>query len=92
MRKMKRGFEVMAEPCKQCLFSKNRIPSASRAQELIRSCLRQGKHFTCHKASLADRDVCCNGFYKCYPNSTLGMRVSRMFGLDRFVREEELTK
>lgn len=92
MKPMSEGFMVLDRPCDECLFSPNRIVSGERAAEVIRSCQESGTHFSCHKATIVDADVCCRGFYDRFPNHTPGMRISSMFGLDRFVSLEELEK
>jgi hypothetical protein len=57
------GFEVCEKQCDQCLFSPNRIVSKARMAQIVRDCRKQDRHFQCHKASIAGRDVCCKGFY-----------------------------
>jgi hypothetical protein len=57
-------MEVMEEQCDQCLFDpKNRIVDEERMQELLDECREQDAHFACHKATIANRDVVCRGFY-----------------------------
>lgn len=56
-------FKVCEGACDQCLFSKDRIVSAGRVREILAECARDDTHFICHKASIADRDVCCRAFY-----------------------------
>lgn len=56
-------FKVCDKPCNQCLFSKDRIVSAQRVREILNDCKREGRHFTCHKATMQGRDVCCRSFY-----------------------------
>lgn len=56
-------FKVCEGACDQCLFSKDRIVSASRVREILRDCARQDTYFVCHKASIAGHEVCCRPFY-----------------------------
>lgn len=90
LRKTQGGFEIMLRPCNQCLFGRNRIVNAARKNEIIDICREQDKHFICHKARIAGRDVCCYGFYKRFPGQTVVMRVSAMLGLDKFIEEKNL--
>lgn len=77
------GFEVCEERCDQCLFSKDKIVSDSRRREILKHCSSQDAHFVCHKASIANRDVCCRGFYDAY--STNLIRISGRLGMLNFV-------
>ena len=56
-------FKVCDKPCDQCLFSKNRIVSASRMKQILSDCRKSDTHFICHKATIAGNDICCHGFY-----------------------------
>lgn len=56
-------LKVCEGKCDQCLFSENRIVSGKRMKEILNDCRRQDAHFTCHKASIEGKDVCCRGFY-----------------------------
>lgn len=76
-------FQVYSKACNQCLFTKERIVSASRAAEIIKQCKRDDSHFVCHKATLQGQDVCCREFYDRY--STNLIRVSQRMGFIRFV-------
>jgi len=90
IRKMRSGFHVMAKPCNQCLFGRNRIVDAARKREIIEICRERGTNFICHKTQIARRDVCCHAFFKKFPNSTIGMIISSMFGLNKFIYENQL--
>lgn len=76
-------FSVCEKACDQCLFSKDRIVSAARVREILSGCAREDKHFTCHKASIAGRDVCCRAFYD--TRSTNLIRIARRLNAVRFV-------
>ena len=56
-------FKVKKECCNQCLFSKDKIVSNKRRQEILKGCRERDNHFICHKASIDSKDICCRGFY-----------------------------
>lgn len=56
-------LKVFASPCKNCLFSKDRIVPPERASEVIRQCIAKDKHFTCHVATIEGQDIVCRAFY-----------------------------
>lgn len=49
--------------CGQCLTTRNRIVSGERAAQIIRDCRAAGKHFQCHKGSLAGLNLHCRGVH-----------------------------
>jgi len=71
----KSEFKVAKTSCKQCLFSKNKIVSDDRKQEVLDS-IDDGSHFTCHLASRCGQDVCCRGFYD--RNLNLKVRLAKL--------------
>jgi len=56
-------LEVKEKQCDQCLLSPNRIVSAQRMKQLIKSCNRSDSHFQCHKGTIEGKDIVCRGFY-----------------------------
>ena len=56
-------FKVKKECCNQCLFSKDKIVSNKRRQEILKGCRESDNHFICHKASIEGKDVCCRSFF-----------------------------
>lgn len=56
-------LRVCSEQCDQCLFSKNRIVSASRMKEILDGCKEDDDHFLCHKATVVGEKIICKGFY-----------------------------
>ncbi len=56
-------FRVYKQPCKECLFSKNRIVSPKRASLLLKEIRANDSHFVCHQASLRNEEICCRKFY-----------------------------
>lgn len=76
-------MEVCEGKCDQCLFTKNRIVSAARVREILRECQQNDTHFTCHKATIAGRDVCCKGFYETRTSRLI--RIAQRLNMVRFV-------
>jgi hypothetical protein len=74
------SFMVCEKPCDQCLFSKDRIVSAERVREILAECERDDVHFTCHKATIAGRDVCCRTFYD--TRTSKSIRFAEWLGLE----------
>lgn len=54
---------LSARPCGECLTTRNRVVSGERAAEIVRGCRRTGKHFQCHKGSIAGLNVHCRGVH-----------------------------
>ena len=76
-------FEVKKKCCNQCLYSKNKIVSDTRKKQLLKGVQREDRHFTCHKATIEGKDVCCRGFYE---QSTSNMiRISQRLNMVKFV-------
>lgn len=93
---MRRGFQVAAERCGECLFGKGRIVSEERMRQLLAECKRTDTHFICHKHTLRhirgqatehEANVCCRAFYDRDPAATNFMRIAR--GLDMVVFVDE---
>lgn len=86
----KDGHLLVAEaPCKECLFSKNRLVSERRKRQLLKECYETGTYFICHKATLKGRAVICHSFAK----STNGagnqaIRVAQFFRCIQYVDPE----
>jgi hypothetical protein len=74
-------FQIMAERCNECLFSKNKIVSKERKAEIIREITSgQGSWFHCHKTS----GVACRGDWDKYGCGNIG-RVAARIGAVEFV-------
>ncbi len=71
-------FKVKKECCNQCLFSKDKIVSNKRRQQILSDCRQNDTHFICHKASMSGDDICCNGFYE--SQTTNMIRISQRMG------------
>lgn len=58
------GRKVYRTRCAECLFSKNRIVSPERADEIIEDCSKTNSFFVCHKATIqGEEDVMCKGYF-----------------------------
>ena len=76
-------MEVKSRCCNQCLFSKNKIVSDERKEQILRDCRRNDTHFTCHKASIEEKDIVCRGFYE--RETSQMIRISGRLGMLKFV-------
>ena len=54
---------VYKKPCKNCLFSKDRIVSEDLAKEIIESCKSDKSFFICHKSSFNQGNTMCNRYF-----------------------------
>ena len=85
---MKRIFN---KPCKNCLFSKDRIVSHERANEIINGCITDGTFFICHKASMNGKDTGCNRFFHQHMNDDISKLMIKV-GLLEFVEHDDNEK
>jgi hypothetical protein len=69
-------FELMSEPCDQCLMTNSKIVSNARRREIIRETMQRDCAFICHKASIAHREIACKGHY----DATGGGQMARIAG------------
>lgn len=81
---MKALLQVMESKCDQCLFSKNRIVSAVRVQDIIQTCREKDNYFICHKTE----NIVCRGFYN--SESCNAIRIAGRLKSIEFVKEEDL--
>lgn len=88
----RRGFEVMARECDQCLVTKDRIVSGKRAAQIIGNCRRENKHFICHK-STEGRDIACAGVHEMMIGqmSRIAERLGMVVRVDPETLEQEPT-
>ena len=79
------SFLVVKKPCDECLFSKDKIVSDDRRDEIIADCLSCDRFFICHKT----KKVCCNGFYQAHKLDVWPIRLA--IGLEdvRFIDPSE---
>ena len=76
-------FKVKKERCNECLYSKDRVVSQSRAKQVIKDCRRNDSHFQCHKGTINGDDICCRGFYD--SESTNLIRIAQRLNMIKFV-------
>lgn len=57
-------MKVYKKPCKNCLYSKNKIVSNERKAQLLKGCKEENTFFVCHVSSIENGNVCCHNFYK----------------------------
>lgn len=65
--------------CHECLTSRNRIVPGARAAELIRECRDEGRHFQCHKGTIAGLNLHCRGVHEVWPSRAA--RFAQSFGI-----------
>jgi hypothetical protein len=70
------SFELMSEPCDQCLMTANKIVSDTRRKQILKETLRKDCAFICHKASITGREIACRGHF----DATGGGQLARIAG------------
>ncbi len=81
-------MKISNKCCGQCLFSKNKIVSDDRKEQLLDKIKDEDSHFICHKATIANQDIVCRGFYE---NKTSNLiRISERLNMIEFVDVEQL--
>jgi hypothetical protein len=91
-----RYFQVCAEQCNECLFTKHRVVGSRRMKEVIDGAVAGDSYFICHKHSLRviDSDgeltaqhgsVCCRAYFDTFGRDVLVVRLARMLGRVVFV-------
>lgn len=73
-------FKVYQQPCRNCLFSKNRIVSEQRKRKIIETCIREQTYFVCHKSSETGGEICCRNFYDKYGHFSQMIRIAERLG------------
>lgn len=76
-------YDLMAEPCGQCLTTKNRIVPGARAAQIIRDCREQDTKFICHKT----KATACRGVHDAI-GGCRAYRMARAFGIAVVEHEE----
>lgn len=79
-----RGHLVCAAKCDQCLFSRNKIVSDSRRDEILAHVRSSQQHFECHKHTIKGNKVQCRGDYDRDP-AAHNPRLARALGVLKFV-------
>ena len=72
-------LKVKKKCCGQCLFSKNKIVSDKRKDQLLNEIEMEDGHFICHKSN----DHVCRGFYEKKTSNMI--RISQRLGMVEFV-------
>lgn len=62
----KRDTELLVcdKMCDECLYSKNKLVSDSRKEQILYQLEQVNDYFICHKASLVNERVMCRGYYE----------------------------
>jgi len=80
-------FQVCAERCDECLFTKHRIVGSRRMQEVIAEARALDAAFLCHKhsqraargeASWKAANVCCRAYFDTFGDAVLVIRLAHM--------------
>ncbi len=78
-------MHVFDSPCKNCLFSKDRIVSPQRMKNIVQGCIDEGKHFICHVSSMDDTpgegNTMCHGFHEKMVDRIPGLALLKRMGL-----------
>ena len=77
-------MKICKKKCKYCLFTKNRIVSPQRKEEIVSNCLSNQTHFICH-SSQKDDEIVCSGFYKQYGHHSQLIRIMGRINALKFV-------
>lgn len=78
-----RGLLVAAKRCDQCLYSRGKIVTDERREDVLKHCRQTGKYFLCHKSTLTGGAVVCRGFFDTEPNQAC--QVARRLRIVCFV-------
>jgi hypothetical protein len=87
-------FKVAKTRCNECLFGESKIVDDERRDTILAECEVNEQHFVCHKFSVAqwlglltesEANVCCNGFYRAYPDASQLMQIAGRLNLITFV-------
>jgi hypothetical protein len=71
--------------CDQCLYSKNKIVSDKRKEEILTELENTSDYFICHKASVVDKKVMCRGYYEANKHTSLLINLGEDLKLNEFV-------
>jgi hypothetical protein len=87
------AVEVFDRPCYGCPFSATSIVSPARVRDIRRGCVRDDRHFVCHKSTSTmnltpGRQVVCGGYWRAvYLKTGAGqwLRIAQRLRLVRLV-------
>ena len=85
MRKNSSTLLGLNNRCDECLFFPNPIVSHKRKELIIEQILDQDRYFTCHKAMIAPRDLCCRGFFDIHKYDSLVTSLAIELNIVEFV-------
>lgn len=69
-------FRIQKKNCNQRLFTKNKIVSNKRKQQIISDCIKNDTHFICHKEQNSEGlGLCCRGFFDNYKTKSIHMAI-----------------
>ena len=82
---MSRFFLIASRRCGQCLFGPNKVVTDASKRKVLRDCVREDRHFVCHKSSIRDpdEDMACRGFVEHYRGVGQLLRIARSLGVAR---------
>lgn len=82
-------MKVMKRKCDQCLFTKNKIVSDKRKQDIIQSTVAKQGFFECHKATIAGEKHCCRGYFDQLGHTSQMVRIAGRLGTIEFSLPEK---
>ena len=71
------NLKVCSHKCDECLFSKDKIVSNERKEEILEGCQREEKYFVCHKSTIKGEEVVCAGFAASKYNTSSALQVAQ---------------
>jgi hypothetical protein len=69
-------LKVYKKPCKNCLFSKDKIVSDERKDDILDSCIKKNTYFICHKSTIENGKTCYKRFFDKYKDRTSLLRMA----------------
>lgn len=90
--KTKSQLKVCDKQCDECLFTKNKIVTDKRRDELLSTVDARTDYFICHKASIVGEKVMCRGFYEKYGNVSILISLGKSLNLISFVDVMEIMR
>jgi|TARA_R110000851_G_scaffold314569_2_gene476664 hypothetical protein len=78
-------FKVMKTACKDCLFTKNKIVSDARKNQLLGDIKDEQSYFLCHESQEGNEAThCCKMFYDIRGHESQTIRVAQRLGMVEF--------
>jgi hypothetical protein len=79
-------LKVCDKMCDQCLYSKNKIVTDVRKDQILYQLEQVNDYFICHKASMVNERVMCRGYYEANKKTSLliilGSQLKLLFFVD----------